>query len=161
MARGLDKRVSGMNNCCSECGKEEEEGAVKLKACKSCMHAKYCNAACQKKHWPKHKIPCKLRAAELRDEALFKDPPTKEECPIGFLPMPTKMISCATLPPATISSVPIYDFAKANNGVEDKPMEEYYVCCGKYVCKGCVYSFSMTGNKRKCPFLQFRPRWQN
>jgi hypothetical protein len=50
---------------------------------------RYCSAACQKNHWPIHKKECKLRAAELRDEALFKDPQDKEECPICFLPMPT------------------------------------------------------------------------
>jgi radical SAM protein with 4Fe4S-binding SPASM domain len=49
--------------------------------CKSCMQAKYCDAECQKKHWATHKADCKRRAAELRDEALFKDPPPKEDCP--------------------------------------------------------------------------------
>jgi hypothetical protein len=33
-------------------------------------------------HWPTHKKQCKLRAAELRDEELFKDPPLKEDCPL-------------------------------------------------------------------------------
>ena len=70
---------------------------------------RYCSAACQKNHWPIHKKECKLRAAELRDEALFKDPQDKEECPICFLPMPTLLISCVTLPPATRLSVPIYN----------------------------------------------------
>jgi len=41
-----------------------EEGGVSLKACKSCMQVKYCNAICQKNHWPKHKKLCKERAAE-------------------------------------------------------------------------------------------------
>jgi hypothetical protein len=102
-------------NCCAVCGKEEK-GGVRLRACKSCMQVKYCNAVCQKKHWPMHKAACKLCAAELRDEALFKDPPAKEDCPICFLPMPNKLISCVSLPPATILSVPIYDFAQANVG---------------------------------------------
>ena len=31
------------------------------------------------------------------DEALFKDPPAKEDCPICFLPMPVNLISCASL----------------------------------------------------------------
>jgi hypothetical protein len=101
------------NSCCAECG---EEGGVGLKACKSCMQAKYCNAECQLKHWPTHKKDCKLRAAELRDEALFKDPPPKEDCPICFLPMPEKLICCMSLPPATISAVPINDFVQANEG---------------------------------------------
>jgi len=67
------------NSCCAECG---EEGGASLKVCKACMHARYCSAACQRNHWPKHKKECKQRAAELRDEALFKDPPAKEECPL-------------------------------------------------------------------------------
>jgi hypothetical protein len=92
------------NACCAECGKEE--GGVSLKTCKPCMQVKYCNADCQKNHWPKHKKQCKQRAAELRDEALFKDPPPKEECLICFLPMPIELICCVSLPPATISSVP-------------------------------------------------------
>ena len=92
-------------HCCAECG---NEGGISLKACKSCMVAKYCNVNCQKNHWPKHKKECKIRAAELRDEALFKDPLAKEDCPICFIPMPYKLISCITLPPATIMSVPVY-----------------------------------------------------
>jgi len=56
------------------------------------MLVRYCNAACQKSHWPNHKIECRRRAAELRDEALFKDPPDKEDCSICFLPIPTKLI---------------------------------------------------------------------
>ena len=47
------------------------------------------------------------------DEALFKDPPAKDDCPICFLPMPEELIACISLPPATISSVPIYDYAEA------------------------------------------------
>ena len=135
--------------CCAECG---TDGGASLKTCKPCMQVKYCNAACQRNHWPKHKAACKLRVAELRDEALFKDPPPKEECPICFLPMPTNLISCASLPPATVSSVPIYDFAIANEGVEDTAMEEYYPCCGKSICGGCIYSFNNSGNDDKCPF---------
>jgi len=61
---------------------------------------------------------------ELRDEALFKDPPAKEDCPICFLPMPIKFISCMSLPPVTISSVPDHDFAIANEGLAKKYMEE-------------------------------------
>ena len=88
------------------------------------MDAKYCDAECQRKHWATLKAECKLRAAELRDEALFKDPPPMEECPICFLPMPIKLLSCMTLPPATMASVPIYDFANANVEL-DKVMEQY------------------------------------
>jgi tetratricopeptide (TPR) repeat protein len=116
------------------------------------MSVKYCNAICQHKHWPKHKAACKLRAAELRDEALFKDPPAKEDCPICFLPMPTLLMSCITLPPATISSVPVNDFAKASAELAKMDTEVYYQCCGKSICRGCVYSFRESGNDDKCPF---------
>jgi hypothetical protein len=50
------------------CG--EEGGAVSLKMCKACMHARYCSAACQRNL-------CKLRAAKLSDEALFQGPSTE------------------------------------------------------------------------------------
>ena len=141
--------------CCAECG-SEAGGGVSLKTCKSCMHVKYCNAECQKKHWPKHKQDCKIRAAELRDEALFSDPPPKEDCPICFLPMPSKIIYCTSLPPATTSSIPIYDYMKANVELADVAMEQYYSCCGKSICGGCVYSFRESGNIEKCPFCNER-----
>jgi TPR repeat protein len=138
-------------SCCAECGKEED-GDLSLKTCKSCKAVKYCGAACQRKHWPKHKNECKQRAAELRDEALFKDPPAKEDCPICFLPMTIKFICCASLPPATISSVPIADLAFANEELANKFTKQYYSCCGKSICQGCIYSFYKSGNIVKCPF---------
>ena len=116
------------------------------------MLVKYCGATCQHNHWPKHKKQCKQQVTKLRDEALFKDPPPKEDCPICFLPMPTKLICCVSLPTATISSVPIYDFAKANEELAKKAMEQYYPCCGKSICRGCVHSLDQSGNEDKCPF---------
>ena len=145
----MNDRADATAHCCAECG---VAGGVSLKACKSCIQVKYCNAECQRNHWPKHKKPCKLRAAELRDEALFKDPPPKEDCPICFVPMPNKMICCFSLPPATVLSVPIYDFAIANEALKDKATEDYYPCCGKSICCGCVHSFAKSGNIGKCPF---------
>ena len=137
-----------MNACCAECG---ADGGVSLKICKSCMQVKYCNAICQKNHWQKHKKECKRHAAELRDEALFKDPPAKEDCPICFLPMPERLISCVSLRPATRSSVPIKDFANEHEELADREMETYYLCCGKSACGGCLHSFCESGNM-KCPF---------
>ena len=116
------------------------------------MHARYCSAACQRNHWPKHKIECTRRAAELRDESLFKYPPPKEDCPICFIPMPKKLICCISLPDATISSVPIYDYAIANEGLANEATDGYYPCCSKKICRGCVYSFDKTGSDDKCPF---------
>ena len=124
---------------CANCGTDEKGEGISLKACKSCMLVKYCNPTCQRNHWPKHKKPCKQRAAELRDEALSKDPPPKEDCPICFLPMPGKLINCVSLPPATLSFVPIYVFAVANEGFAQMETEEYFTCCGKCICKGCVH----------------------
>ena len=138
-------------HCCAECGKE---GGATLKVCKSCMFAKYCNANCQRNHWKKHKKECKLRAAELHDEVLFKDPPAKEDCPICFLPMPFKLIACMTLPPATISSVPIHDYAVANEELVNKGTEQYYSCCGKSICGGCMHSFQKSGNAENCPYCK-------
>ena len=149
---GEEGLIMTTTTCCAECGKEEGGGLVSLKACKSCMHVKYCNAACQRKHWSTHKKQCKLRAAELRDEALFKDPPAKEDCPICFLPMPNKLICCVSLPPATLLSVPTYDFAIANEELADEEIEIHYSCCGKNICRGCTHSFRKSGNIGKCPF---------
>ena len=145
----MNDLVDATAYCCAECGKE---GGVSLKACKACMSVKYCNATCQHKHWLTHKKECKLRSAELRDEVLFKDPPQKEDCSICFLPMPTQLICCASHPPATLTSVPIFDFAIANDRLADENMYMYYPCCGKSICRGCVYSFGQSGNDDKCPF---------
>jgi hypothetical protein len=86
------------------------------------------------------------------DEALFKDPPAKGDCPICFLPMPHKLLACISFPPATIISVPISDYAEANDELAKMDTEEYYSCCRKSICGGCVHSFRKSGNDDKCPF---------
>jgi len=145
----MDHRLDATVYRCAECG---IDGGIGLKSCKACMDVKYCNAECQHKHWPTHKKQCKQRAAELSDEALFKDPPAKEDCPICFLPMPIKLLSCISLSNATVTSVPIYDFSIANKELKDKAMDEYYPCCGKSICRGCAYSFAESENDERCPF---------
>ena len=52
---------------------------------------------------------CKKRAAELREEALFKEHPPPEDCPICFLPLP-------------------YDDGQVT----------FHSCCGKRICSGCI-----------------------
>ena len=31
-------------------------------------------------------------------------------------------------------------------------MKQYFSCCGKYVCGGCIYSINKSENHDKCPF---------
>jgi len=95
---------------------------------------KYCNAACKKKHRSKHKKKCDKRAAELYDEALFKQPPPlDEDCPICFLRMPALL-----------------------SGTKYKP------CCGKTICSGCSYApvYDNEGNivtDKSCPLCRIPP----
>jgi TPR repeat protein len=67
--------------------------------------------------------------------------------------MPTNLISCISLPTATISSVPISDYAEANEELAKMGMEVYMVCCGKSICQGCAYSFRRSGIGN-CPFCK-------
>ena len=113
---------------CANCGKEGRD----LNICNKCKVAKYCNAACKKKHRSKHKKKCERRVAELHDIELFKQPPPPEDCPICMLPL----LSIAT-------------------------GSKYYACCGKNVCSGCVHAptYDNLGNiigngGDKCPFCR-------
>ena len=72
---------------CANCGKGEEESAT-LKLCNGCKMVKYCSRECQKAHRAQHKTECMKRAAELHEEALFKDHPPRKDCPICMMPMP-------------------------------------------------------------------------
>jgi TPR repeat protein len=44
------------------------------------------------------------------------------------------------------------DIADANEELAKMDSEQYYPCCGKTICKGCVYSFIEFENYGKCPF---------
>jgi len=67
----------------------------------------------------------------LRDEALFRQPPPKEDCPICELRMPTLKLGSV-----------------------------YMACCGKIMCSGCYYaSFhdnqgNIVVDNLKCPFCK-------
>ena len=97
---------------CGNCGKGEES-SDDLKACTACKLVKYCNRECQIAHRPLHKKLCKKRAAELHEEALFKDPPPPEECPICFLP---------------------------SWGTDRTTFQS---CCGKIICNGCIHAIDV------------------
>ena len=125
-ARRITLESTNNNNMssCANCGKGEEE-SIGLKACMACKLVKYCNAACQKAHRSQHKKECRKRAAELHDEALFKQPPKDEDCPICFLTLPSLETG-----------------------------RRYNACCGKAICSGCIYAGAMTGDDLLCPFCR-------
>jgi TPR repeat protein len=71
--------------------------------------------------------------------------------------MPNQLITCVSLPPATLSSVPVNDFVDANEKLATVQMEQYFTCCGKGICGGCIHSFGKSGNM-KCPFCNAEGR---
>ena len=91
---------------------------------------KYCGIKCQREHRPQHKKECKKRAAELRDEILFKQPESSHlgDCPICFLPL----------------------------SLDDK--SSVMSCCSKIICDGCNKMRELEGNfEPKCPFCRHSP----
>ena len=99
-----DTTTDATTTTCASCGKE----GGNLNTCNKCNMIKYCNAACKKKHRSKHKKACERRVAELHGEALFKEHPPLEDCPICFLPLPL-----------------------------DRGQTTFQSCCGKIICAGC------------------------
>ena len=71
-------------------------------------YGEYCNVDCQTNHGPIHKKECKLCAAELHHENLFRQP-IIDDCPI----------SC----PLRVAIVLIYGDIGAGTSVELKPNE--------------------------------------
>ena len=117
---------------CANCGKGSEgDDSIQLKSCAACKMVKYCSRECQAAHRPQHKKECKKRAAELHEEALFKQP-LKEDCPICFLRMPS---------------------------LDTGTAHEYMSCCGKVICSGCIYANTKMhvlsgGTNDLCPFCR-------
>jgi tetratricopeptide (TPR) repeat protein len=115
---------------CASCGIAGAND-IKLKKCNGCYLVKYCSVKCQKDHRPQHKKECKKRAAELKDEILFKQPESScfGDCPICYLPLPIDQIKCFMTP-----------------------------CCSKSVCIGCDYVDMKLVRERnllqKCPFCR-------
>jgi len=119
---------------CANCGKGEEAG-INLKACTACKLVKYCNRDCQIAHRTQHKKACKIRAKEIHDEKLFKQPPPLEDCPICFVRLP-EMITGRT----------------------------YMVCCGKNICNGCCHGYQSRATKEEhdvCPFCRTPPPFRD
>ena len=117
---------------CASCGTAGGDDInIKLKRCNGCYLVRYCSVKCQKEHWPKHKRECKKRAAELKDEILFKQPECSSygDCPICCLPLQI-----------------------------DPENSTLYSCCSKKICNGCNIAKAMREREgrlqHKCPFCR-------
>jgi len=117
--------------CCASCGITANDD-IKLKKCTACKCVRYCGVKCQKEHRPQHKKECKKRAAEIRDELLFKQPESSHlgDCPICCLPLP--------LDPRNFLMNP---------------------CCTKTICIGCNFAnqkreFQAGKKENLCPFCR-------
>ena len=116
--------------CCASCGIVEIDD-IKLVPCDDCDLVKYCTDECRKDHTSEHEIACKQRAAEMRDELLFKQPESTHlgDCPICCLPLPL-----------------------------DKEKSNIYECCSKVICNGCSHTNWLREIQQKlqqtCPFCR-------
>ena len=116
--------------CCASCGSAENDN-VTLKNCTACYLVKYCGIKCQKDHRKQHKRACKKRAAELREELLFKQPESScyGDCPICSLPLPL-----------------------------DDAKSALMACCSKKICHGCTIANKMREIEMRlehtCPFCR-------
>eukprot|EP00984_Skeletonema_dohrnii_P022262 scaffold11395_cov95-Skeletonema_dohrnii-CCMP3373.AAC.1 len=128
-ADNIDTEAADMK-CCASCGIAEVDD-IKLKNCDDCDLVRYCSDSCQEDHRPNHEAICRDRAAELRDDLLFRQPENSHlgDCPICCLPLsldPNKTVS--------------------------------YYCCSKQVCNGCTYANMSREHKQKlnprCPFCR-------
>ena len=121
---------AGIVSCCACCGIAENDN-VTLKNCTACYLVKYCSIKCQKDHRKQHKKECKRRAAELRDELLFKQPESTHhgDCPICSLPLSL-----------------------------DNRLSGMMACCSKLICNGCRYANNKQedgmGRRQSCPFCR-------
>ena len=107
-----NSEATAADNCCASCGVAEVDD-VKLKECDGCDLVRYCRDACQEDHISRHLLACKKRAAELRDELLFKQPESTHmgDCPICCEPLPL-------------------DYKKS----------VLQTCCSKLICDGCSHA---------------------
>ena len=119
-------------HCCAACGIAGVDD-IKLKDCNDCDLVKYCSDDCQKDHRPKHEEDCRRRAAELKDEILFKQPESTHlgDCPLCCLPLPI-----------------------------DPNKFGLYCCCCKRLCVGCMYANTKREAEQRgfllptCPFCR-------
>ena len=129
MSATVESEIDTMQ-CCASCGTVGGDD-IKLNDCDDCDLVKYCSDECQEDHRPQHEEECKKRAAELKDEILFKQPESThfEDCPICCLPVPI-----------------------------DQKKSGFYSCCSTQICKGCSYAKTEReleeSLEQKCPFCR-------
>eukprot|EP00984_Skeletonema_dohrnii_P006903 scaffold2462_cov120-Skeletonema_dohrnii-CCMP3373.AAC.8 len=117
--------------CCASCGIAELDD-IKLITCDACDLVRYCSDQCQQDHRSQHEAMCKERAAELRDEILFKQPESTHvgDCPICCLPHP----------------------------LDYKKRSMMQTCCSKIICHGCDYANKLREAEARlqqtCPFCR-------
>ena len=120
----------GKSSCCASCGALEDDD-IKLIPCDGCDLVKYCGDECLHDHKLDHEEDCRKRAAELRDEILFKQPESSHlgDCPICSLPL----------------------------SFDTKKYAMYY-CCSKIICYGCCYANTIRDLEQRlvqsCPFCR-------
>jgi hypothetical protein len=116
-----------LDDVCASCGIAQVD-EIKLKKCAVCESVQYCSDECEADHRQQHEGECEKRAAELRDEILFKQPESCcfGDCPICFLPLPL-----------------------------DPQKSAFMTCCSKIICQGCGYAHKLrNGLKCTCPFCR-------
>ena len=122
----MSKENTVVDTSCASCGVAEIDDDIKLMPCDGCDLVRYCDDACRELHRPEHAGKCRKRAAELRDELLFKQPENSYlgDCPICCLPMLSRRQAITT------------------------------TCCSKIVCMGCCYVNHIRENQNNCPFCR-------
>ena len=130
MSEGEESEAVDTCSRCASCGIAEIDD-IKLKECDDCDLVKYCGDACRENHKSEHEGECKQRAAELRDELLFKQPESSHlgDCPICSLPLPL-----------------------------DKTKSNMNSCCSKLICNGCSHANQKRERELRlqhsCPFCR-------
>src|SRR5210317_1141183 len=123
--------LDASDEVCASCGTAAIDD-IKLKVCDGgCDLVKYCSDGCRELHRPEHIGVCKKRAAEIRDDKLFRQPDESHlgECPICCLPLPL-----------------------------DTRKSRSYDCCTQSVCLGCLSANIERemdeGLESKCPYCR-------
>jgi len=125
-----DNNTADTSSSCASCGIAKVDD-IKLKECDDCDLVKYCSVDCERDHKSSHKEDCKKRAAELRDEILFKQPESTNlgDCPICMLPLSL-----------------------------DLSQSTMMACCSKMVCNGCGHANQVReiedARVPSCPFCR-------